>query len=384
MKRLRHFLVLLWGLACCQLAFAQDWQLVWSDEFHGSISPDWVFEIGGGGWGNNELQYYRRENATVENDALVITAKREDFGGYRYTSTRMKTQGTKSFKFGRIEARIALPQKQGTWPAFWMLGANIGQVGWPASGEIDIMEQINTGADVYGTVHWQGTNGGHAEYGGHIATSPTNYHVYSIEWDANAIKWFIDGQQFHVIDITNGAGGTEEFQKDFFLLLNMAIGGNWPGFNVDNGALPAKMYVDYVRVYQKGGTTNPPPTGTSIQVEAENWAVMSGVQTEACSEGGQNVGWIDTNDWIVWNVNVPTTGLYTVQYRVASLNGGGVIQLEKAGGAPVYGTIGVPSTGGWQNWTTVSHQVNLAAGQQQIAVKALNGGFNINWLKLVR
>jgi hypothetical protein len=180
----------------------------------------------------------------------VITAKREDFGGYRYTSTRMKTQGPRASSRSHRGAHRAAA-KQGTWPAFWMLGANIGQVGWPASGEIDIMEQINTGADVYGTVHWQGTTAAR-EYGGHIATSPTNYHVYAIEWDTNAIKWFIDGQQFHVIDITNGTGGTEEFQRDFFMLLNMAVGGNWPGFNIDEGALPARMYVDYVRVYQRG------------------------------------------------------------------------------------------------------------------------------------
>ena len=111
---------------------------------------------------------------------------------------------------------------------------------------------------------------------------------------------------------------------------------------------------------------------------------MSGVQTEVCTEGGLNVGWIDTDDWIVWNVNVPASGTYTVQYRVASLNGGGRIQLEKAGGSPAYGTVNVPSTGGWQKWTTVSHQVKLTAGAQQIAINARKGGFNLNWLKLMR
>jgi len=379
---LRRLALLMFGCLFVPLSQAQGWQLVWQDEFHGTISPDWVFEIGNGdsGWGNNELQYYRRENATVENDALVITAKREDFGGYRYTSARMKTQGHRSFKYGRIEARIKLPAKLGTWPAFWMLGSNIASVGWPASGEIDVMEQINTGSDVYGTVHWQANDGTHASYGGHMATSIQNFHVYAVEWDPKFIRWFVDGTQYHVIDITNGAGGTDEFQRDFFLLLNMAVGGNWPGFNVDNGALPAKMVVDYVRVYQAGSDL----PGTNIHIEAENWAAMAGVATEACTEGGQNVGWIDANDWIVWNVNVPTSGTYTVSYRVASLPGGGVIQLEKAGGSPVYGTVSVPATGGWQNWTTVSHQVNLSAGQQQIAVKALAGGFNLNWFEIKR
>jgi beta-glucanase (GH16 family) len=378
MMKLRTLLVTAAAALLGHAAQAQSWQLVWSDEFNGSISPDWVFETGGGGWGNNELEYYRRENATVENGNLVITAKREDFGGYHYTSARMKTQGKKSWTYGRMEARIKLPVKQGTWPGWWMLGSNISSVGWPASGELDIMEQINTGNTVYGTAHWQAANGSQADYGNSMVTTPADYHVYAIEWDKDYIRWFVDGTQYHVMQITNGTGNTQAFAKDFFLLLNMAVGGNWPGFTIDDGSLPAKMYVDYVRVYQKGAAP------VSIQIEAENYAVMSGIQTEACSEGGQDVGWIDANDWIVWDVNVPTAGTYTVSYRVASLNGGGVIQLEKAGGSPVYGSVSVPKTGGWQNWTTVSHQVTLQAGQQQIAVKALAGGFNINWLKLTR
>ncbi len=367
------------GLIPTAVSAQQAWQLVWSDEFHGSISPDWHFEIGNGngGWGNNELEYYRRENATVENDALVITAKKEEFGGFHYTSARMTTQGTRSFKFGRMEARMKLPARMGTWPAFWMLGSDINQVGWPASGEIDVMEQINNAGTVYGTAHWQANDGSYASYGGHMDTSVTDWHVYAVEWNTTSIKWFVDGTQYHVIDITNGVGGTEEFQRDFFLLLNMAVGGNWPGFNIDNAGLPAKMYVDYVRVYQ-------PAQGVNIQIEAENYAVMQGMQAEPCAEGGQDLGWIDANDWVVWNVNLPVAGTYTVQYRVASLNGGGTLQLEKAGGSPVYGQLAVPRTGGWQNWTTISHQVTLPAGQQQIAVKALAGGWNLNWLKITR
>lgn len=373
--KLRTLLVSAAALLLGQVAQAQSWQLVWSDEFNGTISPDWVFETGGGGWGNNELEYYRKENATVENGNLVITARKEDFGGYHYTSARMTTQGTHSWKYGRMEARIKLPATQGTWPGWWMLGNDISSVGWPASGETDIMEQINNGNTVYGSVHWQAANGSQADYSNNLVTTPTDYHVYAVEWDADSIKWFVDGTQYNAFTITNGVGNTQAFQNPFFLLLNMAVGGNWPGFTIDDASLPAKMYVDYVRVYQKG-------TPVSIQIEAENYAAMSGVQTEACSEGGQDVGWIDTNDWIVWNVDIPVAGTYTVQYRVASLNGGGVIQLEKAGGSPVYGSVSVPGTGGWQNWTTISHQVTLPAGQQQIAVKALAGGYNINWLKI--
>ena len=163
-RRLRGLFLFFAFLFTSQLALAQGWNLVWQDEFEGSIGPDWVFETGNGanGWGNNELQYYRRENATIENNALVITARRQDFGGFRYTSARMKTQGKKSWKYGRMEARIAIPSSLGTWPAFWMLGSNITEVGWPACGEIDIMEHVNHDLRIIGSLHGPGYNAGSA------------------------------------------------------------------------------------------------------------------------------------------------------------------------------------------------------------------------------
>lgn len=356
------------------------WTLVWQDEFNGSIGPDWVYETGtgSGGWGNNELQYYRQQNATVNNGHLVITARNQNFGGMNYTSARMKTQGKKSWKYGRIEARISMPSFSGVWPAFWMLGDNISSVGWPSCGEIDIMEHINTEQSTHGTIHWQDHNGNYANYGGSTGVNITQFHVYAIEWNDQSIKWFLDGNQYHEVNIAGGINGTSEFHNNFFIILNMAIGGNWPGFNINNSAMPAEMRVDYVRVYSGSGGGG----GFSQTIQAENYAVMSGVQTENCSEGGLNVGWIDANDWMVWDVNLPSSGSYNVEYRVASLNGGGSLQLEKAGGSPVYGSRSVPYTGGWQNWTTVSHTVNLSAGQQQIAIKALSGGWNLNWLKI--
>ncbi|MBL6449964.1 carbohydrate-binding protein [Fulvivirga sp. 29W222] len=382
MKTKSTFLVIA-GLLLGHLGLAQSWQLVWQDEFTNGISSDWVFETGNGssGWGNNELQYYRRENATVQNGQLVITAKRENFGGFNYTSARMKTQGRKSFRYGKIEARIATPSSLGSWPAFWMLGNNITSVGWPACGEIDIMEHVNTSPDVHGTIHWQDHNGNYASYGGHTATNVTGYHVYSIEWDESTIKWFVDGQQYHIVDISNGVNGTSEFHNEYFILLNMAVGGNWPGFNIDDSALPANMYVDYVRVYQGGGSTN-----FSVFREAEQYSSMSGVQTEGTSDtgGGQNVGWIDTGDWMAYNnINVPTSGYYTMEYRVASVNGG-QLSLDLNGGATVLGSLGVPATGGWQNWTTVSHTVYINAGTYNFGIYAQAGGWNINWWRLTR
>lgn len=366
-------------------AQAQNWQLVWQDEFTNAIGPDWVFETGNGssGWGNNELEYYRRENAAIENGQLVITAKRESFGGFNYTSARMKTQGRRSWKYGKIEARIKMPAFSGIWPAFWMLGDNISSgAGWPACGEIDIMEHVNAEQRTYGTVHWSDPNNNYASYGGNTACTVTDYHVYSITWDANYIRWFLDGAQFHEIYIGGGVNGTSEFHNNQFLLLNMAVGGNWPGFNIDLNGFPAKMYVDYVRVYQDAGG-NPPQTGNTIQ--AESYTSMSGVQTEATTDagGGQNVGWIDANDWMAYGaVNFPTTGTYKFEYRVASLNGGGRLSADLNAGSIVLGQLDVPATGGWQNWTTISHNVHVNAGTYNPGIFAVAGGWNLNWIRI--
>ncbi len=225
------------------------YQLVWSDEFDETNIDTgvWNFETGGSGWGNHEQEYYQQQNATIENGNLIITAKKESVGSNNYTSSRMTTQGKKEFEFGRIEARIKMPVGQGFWPAFWLLGSNINTVGWPKSGETDIMEHINTDSLIYGTLHWD--NNGHVQSGDTIASTPSDYHVYSIEWDINAIKWFIDGVQYHEVPINQSS--TTEFHQPFYILLNFAVGGDWPGQTINDNLLPAKMYVDYVRVYQK-------------------------------------------------------------------------------------------------------------------------------------
>jgi len=172
-----------------------------------------------------------------------------------YTSARIKTQGLQNFTYGKVEARIKLPSGQGLWPAFWMLGSNITSVGWPASGEIDIMERVNNNPYVNGTVHWDAN--GYASYGnisGNLDFS--QFHTYSIEWDANYIRWFVDGNKYNEIYIQNGTGNTEEFQKPFFILLNMAVGGNWPGSPNGSTPFPSQMLVDYVRVYQVANSSN--------------------------------------------------------------------------------------------------------------------------------
>ncbi|MBN2532738.1 MAG: family 16 glycosylhydrolase [Spirochaetales bacterium] len=228
-----------------------DYVLVWSDEFENTIGPDWVFETGNGdgGWGNNELEYYRQENAYISNGQLVIEAKQENYGGCNYTSARMKTQGKKSWCYGRIEARIKLPMGQGIWPAFWMLGDNITSVNWPACGEIDIMEHINNETQVHGTIHWD--SDGYVNYGNSTSVNAADYHVYSIEWDSSAIKWFVDGNQYSEANILNNINSTHEFHNNFFILLNCAVGGNWPGSPDSSTTFPGYMYVDYVRVWQQ-------------------------------------------------------------------------------------------------------------------------------------
>ena len=228
------------------------YQLVWSDEFDGTAvdTSKWNFETGGGGWGNNELEYYQPDNATVANGNLMITAKKESVGGEQYTSARMTTQGKEAPIYGRIEARIKMPMGAGMWPAFWMLGANISTVPWPGCGELDIMEHINATNTIYGTMHWA-LNGQHSQYGSTTDTTPADYHLYAIEWDQNQIRWYVDNTLYQTGDIKNNVNNTGAFHLPFFIILNFALSGNFPNTPVDESLLPATMYVDYVRVYKQ-------------------------------------------------------------------------------------------------------------------------------------
>lgn len=234
-----------------------NYTLVWQDEFNGSsLSSDWIYEIGTGswGWGNNELQYYRQDNTSVENGYLIITAKQQNFGGSNYTSSRLKTQGRQFFRYGRIDIRAKLPYGKGIWPALWMLGENYSSVGWPSCGEIDIMEMIGGNGfndrTVHGTVHWN--DNGHASYGGSSSLPSGRYHdefhVFSIVWDQNSIRWLRDDIQYHTISISGI--NLSAFQENFFFIFNVAVGGNWPGSPDNTTVFPQRMIVDYVRVFQ--------------------------------------------------------------------------------------------------------------------------------------
>ncbi len=230
--------------------------LVWEDDFNTDGAPDatkWTYDIGTGtnGWGNNEVQYYtdRADNAVVSNGNLVITAKKESFSGSDYTSARLKTQGLYNFTYGRVEVRAKLPGDAGTWPAIWMLGSNFPTVGWPQSGEIDIMEQ--TGADkntVLATCHWFDTgNNIKADFGQttSITNASSEFHVYTMEWTDQSITVYLDDVKYY--ELTNSS--SLPFNDNFFLILNVAMGGTLGG-TIDAGFNESTMEVDYVRVYQ--------------------------------------------------------------------------------------------------------------------------------------
>jgi beta-glucanase (GH16 family) len=240
------------------------WRLVWSDEFdqpEGS-SPDpakWGYDIGGNGWGNKELEYYtsRTNNVRIEDGKLVIEARQEPFNGKSITSARLLTKGKWSWTYGRVEARIKIPRGQGVWPAFWMLGTNIGTVGWPACGEIDIMENIGREpGTAHGTVHGPGYSGD-SGIGGPVtlpggATVADGFHVFAIECEPERIAWFMDGRQYFSITLASLPKNTRwVFNQPKFLLLNLAIGGAWPGYPDATSTFPQRMIVDYVRVYEK-------------------------------------------------------------------------------------------------------------------------------------
>lgn len=250
------------------------WTLAWSDEFDGPAGapPDpatWGYDLGDGstsglvGWGNNELQSYTAspENAATDGEGhLVITVLRADgtercyYGPCEYTSARLLTRGLREFEYGRIEARIKVPGAPGLWPAFWMLGNDIEQVGWPESGEIDIMEFVGRRPnEVLGTIHGPGYSGssgftGAIDLGGPVAD---DFHTFAIDWRPGSITWRLDGEVFHEARPSDVAPNRWVFDHPFFLILNVAVGGNLGGPVAADVALPQSMVVDYVRLYRE-------------------------------------------------------------------------------------------------------------------------------------
>lgn len=234
--------------------------LVWSDEFNGNSlnTNDWNYEIGNGsgGWGNNELEYYTNstKNAFVSNGNLIIEARKEAVGSFNYSSARLTTANKKFFTYGRIDIRAKLPKTKGIWPALWMLGSNIGTVGWPASGEIDIMELLGQEpSKAYGTLHYGTSAATHGSKGNSYtlngSTFYDQFHVFSMDWAQDQIKLYIDNNLYLTVTKTD-IGNPYPFNAPFFFIFNVAVGGNWPGNPDGTTTFPQRMIVDYVRVFQ--------------------------------------------------------------------------------------------------------------------------------------
>ena len=226
--------------------------LVWSDEFNTDGAPDptiWGYDLGAGGWGNNESQNYtnRPQNSIVQGGTLKINLIKENYSGSPYTSARLISKDKYSFNYGRVEIRAKLPAGGGTWPAIWMLGSNINSSPWPSCGEIDIMEHIGNDLNkIYGTLHYPGRFGGNADGGSRvIANATTEFHKYSLEWSATSISIFVDDLLIHSVTNTISL----PFNKNFFFILNIAMGGNFGG-TIDSAVTAATMEIDYIRVYQ--------------------------------------------------------------------------------------------------------------------------------------
>ena len=275
---------------------ADDYVLSWSDEFNGEAlnEGDWNIEVNGDGGGNNELQYYTRNarNIEVSNGTLKIHALKENYNGKNYTSGRITTKNKKTFLYGKVEARMKLPRFNGAWPAFWMLGNNIDSVKWPKCGEMDIMEAINDENKVYANLHWSYQNNQADTKGtGYNVGDRTAWHTYGMEWDEKTAKFYVDNNVYETYTISDSAE-MQEFRAKQFIIFNLAIGGQWPGWNIDDSAFPDRstMEVDWVRVYQK----RQPVTETYLISEGYADVVeeaKGNFSTYAC---GTNSGWAGT------------------------------------------------------------------------------------------
>jgi beta-glucanase (GH16 family) len=241
------------------------WRLIWSDEFDGpaGAAPDparWKFDVGGDGWGNAELQHYtdRRENSALDGQGhLAITARREDFGGRSYTSARLNSSGRFTQAYGRFEARIQVPTGRGIWPAFWMLGQDIGQVGWPTCGEIDIMEQAGSRpSENLGSLHGPGYSGGSAITSRYrlpnAAVFSSDFHLFAVEWEEGVVRFYVDEMLYGTrtpADLPSGARWV--FDHPFFIIVNLAVGGRFPGNPDQTTTFPQSVLIDHVRVYAR-------------------------------------------------------------------------------------------------------------------------------------
>ncbi len=309
----------------------ENWLLVWSDEFD---APDidmtkWSYEVGTGnwGWGNGEAQYYtdNSNNSFIEDGKLIIKAIRQSYSGSDYTSARMVTKNKGDWTYGRIEVRAKLPAGTGTWPAIWMMPTDSEYGGWPDSGEIDIMEHVgfDPGA-IHATCHNDTYNwyDGIPPPGGELNVNDfdENFHTYTLEWTESSLKWFVDETLYYTYSNTS-SWSTWPYNYDFFIILNIAIGGTWGGQQgIDDGIFPVQMEVEYVRVYQGDGGTDPESSEVTFLVDMQNEQIdESGVYVsggDAQLAGPAGILMSDSDNDNIWSVTIPLeSGTYTYKFR---------------------------------------------------------------------
>ena len=303
-----------------------NFHLIWADEFNYVGSPDaskWNYEVGtgNGGWGNNEEQFYtnRDDNSYVDNGYLTITAKKENYGGSNYTSARLTTKNKGDWTYGYIEMRAILPSGVGTWPAFWMMPTDSVYGWWPNSGEIDIMEMVGRQPTrIMGTVHTQAVHGSGTGSSTTVATSTTDWNKYAIEWNESYIKWYVnDKLYFTYFKKTNASSDTWPFDQNFFVILNVAMGGNLGG-TISSDFVEAQMKVDYVRVYKQIDTTdNIKPSKPSIKkyvakydsidLEWDSATDNQGIKQYDIVLDNKQIGATISNCYTIKNLNAATT-----------------------------------------------------------------------------
>lgn len=414
-----HAQILLTAGLCVSSVSAQDaWELMWEDQFDGSAlnASNWSVQTGNGtayglpaGWGNNELQYYTgfSDNLVVSDGTLKIIAREQSLGGSSYTSARIRSLNKQEFLYGRIEARIKLPSTPGIWPAFWMLPTNSPYGTWAASGEIDIMESVNYADRIYGTLHYGSTWPNNTHGGPRLDDGrdfSEDFHVYRVDWEPDRITWYVDGVEFGSRSssqwFSSAASGNQRapFDSEFHLLLNVAVGGNFPGNPNGASDFPQTMEVDYVRAYQR---TQLPFQGMphaipgTIQAEdfdlggqghsyndcdAENQGGEyrdSAVDVEVATEEGYSIGWMCEGEWLEYTVDVQAAGTYELTARVASVGTGGGFRIERDG-VDLTGTVFFLPTGGWQEWASVSTMLELEEGVQVLRFQNM-GAFDTQY-----
>ena len=412
-------------------AIPDGYELKWADEFDvpGAPNPEyWTHELGAGGWGNGEDQFYtdELENSRVENGHLIIEA-RQFFEGRSpgYTSARLITRDKVSWKYGRMEIKAKIPDETGTWPAIWMLSQDrlYGEDLWPDNGEIDIMEHVGYEVDpiflqtigvnqlpnIHGTVHseaWNGLNNGQVGEATYVGDASSNFHVYAINWTEDRLEWEVDGNVFLTLEKESHPPprAPEEnlwqywpFDQRYFLILNIAIGGDWGGhFNSniypndspygpngvdDDGVWPQRMEIDYVRMYGPAAETTQVP-GRVLATDLDDGPGVV-IQQSANSEVSHNLTSIESGDFAEFVLDVPQSGQYTVTASMASESASAQYSLQAIETGSSITGVDVPQTGGPQTWQTAeAGSLNLQQGLNKLRISTTTGGFNLAYLDI--